>query len=123
MTFPFRSGDNFSPFHSDSAESLNTRAGSSGGRTPRRSRSRQSTPQPRQTTPQPRQSTPRVRQDSQGSLAGSLEEHATVFDVQNVLRKGELVEVSVKERMVNQRREDGGVWVHGGPRRGSGGEC
>lgn len=104
---------------SDSAESLNTRpgssAGSSGARTPRhtRSRSRQTTPQPRQgtphsrqstpqprqstsqsrqSTPQPRQGTPRLRQDSQGSLSGSLEEYATVFDVQNVLRKGELVE-------------------------------
>ncbi|KAF0314325.1 hypothetical protein FJT64_015205 [Amphibalanus amphitrite] len=53
-----------------------------------RSRSRQSTPQPRQVTP-------RSRQDSQGSLAGSLEEYATVFDVQNILRKGELVETAL----------------------------
>ena len=93
-------------FPSDSAESLNTH-GSSGssvsGRGLRRSRSRQTTPQPRQTTPQPRQTTPqprqttpRVRQDSQGSLAGSLEEYATVFDVQNILRKGELVEVGAR---------------------------
>ncbi|XP_043219284.1 uncharacterized protein LOC122380300 [Amphibalanus amphitrite] len=85
----FTNHSNVQVMTSDSAESLSTHGSSTGsvagGRGARRSRSRQSTPQPRQVTP-------RSRQDSQSSLAGSLEEYATVFEVQNILRKGELVE-------------------------------
>ncbi|XP_037076242.1 virulence protein SSD1-like [Pollicipes pollicipes] len=101
---------------SESLESINSRSASGSAsrqrQTNSRSRqgtpqsrqgtpqSRQGTPQSRQSTPQPRHGTPHSRQATPQWLHGTpqrenqrtFEEYATIFDVQQGLKKGQLVE-------------------------------
>jgi len=94
--------------HSESMESVNTRSGggsvSGGGRQRQNSRgsrqgtpaSRQGTPSSRQGTPASRQSTPQPRyqgaQQRQPRQDQGFEDYTSVFDVQQQLKKGQLVE-------------------------------
>ncbi|XP_037090500.1 uncharacterized protein LOC119110702 isoform X2 [Pollicipes pollicipes] len=71
---------------SESAESVSTRASTCSRGV------RQAGLQSRQSTSQPRHGTPLSRQDSHGDTGRTLQELATVFDVQNVLKKGESIE-------------------------------
>ena len=90
---------------SDSLESVNTRASGQSRHNQNRPRrgtpqSRHGTPQPRQGTPHSRQSTPHSRQSTPQLRHGAqregqrgFDDYATIFDVQQGLKKGQLVEV------------------------------
>ena len=83
---------------SDSLESVNTR---SSGQSRQNSRPRQGTPQSRRGTPHARHGAPHARHSvphlrhgtPQKDAQKGFEEYATIFDVQQGLKKGQLVEV------------------------------
>ena len=83
---------------SDSLESVSTRASGQSRHNQNRPRrgtpqSRYGTPQPRQGTPHSRQSTPQLRHGAQREGQRGFDDYATIFDVQQGLKKGQLVEV------------------------------
>ena len=93
---------------SDSLESVNTR---SSGQSRHNNRTRQGTPQSRQGTPQSRRGTPHSRHAApharhsvphlrhgtpQRDAQKGFDDYATIFDVQQGLKKGQLVEVREK---------------------------